>query len=103
MLELLVLGGLVGAVVLLPLMLVGLVLRLAFHIVLLPLEILGGLLGAGIIGMVLGLLGLVFLLIFGVLAAAGILVAIGPLLVVALLLWLVLRRRGDRGPAAVRH
>jgi hypothetical protein len=101
MLGLLVIGGLVLGVVLLPLILLGWALRMVFHIVLFPFGILGALFGLGIAGLVLTLVGVVLFVVFGLIAATGALLVFGPLLLVALLLWLVLRnrRRGSRPPA----
>ncbi len=98
MLTLMFVVGLIAALVVLPLILLGALLRLAFHIVLLPFGILGGLLGLGIAGIVLSVVGIVLFAVFGLIAAAGLLVFFGPLILVALILWAVLRHR--RRPTA---
>jgi hypothetical protein len=87
MFGLLFLGGLVAAALVLPLLMIGLVLKLVFRLVFLPFQILGGLLGVGIVGLVLTVLGLAFGAVLGSLTLVGLLFAAFPLLALALLIW----------------
>lgn len=69
--------------------------------------VIGGLIaalfGLGIVGLVLSTVGVVLFLVFGIMALAGIAVLFGPLLLVALAIWAILRirRRGNHPPATV--
>jgi hypothetical protein len=101
MLGLLVIGGLVASLVLLPLIVLGWVLRVVFHIILFPFGMLGALVGLGIAGLVLTLVGVVLFVAFGLVAATGALAIFGPLILAALVLWLILRpRRRKSHPTA---
>jgi len=91
MLELLFLVGLVGAIVLFPLLLIGLVLKLVFRLILIPFEILGALIGAGIVGLVLVVLGIVFGVVLGGLTLAGLFLSVLPLALVGLAVWVLVR------------
>lgn len=97
MFELFFLIALIGAVVILPLVLVGLVLKLLFHLVILPFQLLGAVIGLGVTGLVLGLLAIVFGSVIGLITLAGALVAGIPILVVGLIAWGLIRLiRRDR-------
>ncbi len=91
MFELLVLLGLIGAVVVLPLLLVGLALRIVFHLVLWPLGLVGALLGLTIAVLVLAPLALVAALLLGAVTLAGALCAGLPLLLLGLLVYGLVR------------
>ncbi len=98
MFEALFVIGLVGLVLALPLMLVGLVVKLAFKIILLPLHLLGALIGVGVVGLVLVALGIAFGAVVGALALTGLLFSLGPLLVLGLVIWVLFRvLRGGKG------
>jgi hypothetical protein len=96
MFGLLFLGGLIAAVVALPLFLIGVVLRLVFRLVFLPFHILGALLGLGVIGLVLTVLGIAFGVVLGSLTLVGLLTAGFPVILVGLLIWGLIRLL--RGP-----
>jgi hypothetical protein len=100
MFGLLFLGGLIAAVVALPLFLIGVVLRLVFHLVFLPFHILGALLGLGVIGLVLTVLGVAFGVVLGSLTLVGLLTAGLPVILVGLAIWGLIRLL--RGPKRTR-
>jgi hypothetical protein len=97
------LGGLIAAVVALPLLLIGLVLRVVFRLVFLPFHILGALLGVGILGLILTVLGLAFGLVVGSLALVPLLVGALPVLLLGLAIWGLVRllRGGRRHPQSM--
>jgi hypothetical protein len=102
MFELLFVMALIGAVILLPLVVIGLVLRLLFDIVILPFQILGAVIGLSVTGLVLGAIALVLAGVLGLITLVGVAVAGLPLLVFGLLIWGLVRllRREKRTPHA---
>jgi hypothetical protein len=99
MLGLLSIFGLLGTILILPILLIGLVLRIAFRIVLLPFEILGALFGIAIVGIVLLALGLGFTAVLGAVTLGGVLLSLAPLALFAIVIWALFRiLRGRRGP-----
>jgi hypothetical protein len=91
MLELLFLVALAGAVILLPLVVIGLVLRLVFHLVLLPFKLLGAIIGLGVTGLVFAVLAVVLALVIGTLTLVGAIVAGAPILLLAGIIWGLVR------------
>jgi hypothetical protein len=87
MLGALLLIGLVGAVLALPLLLVGFVLKLVFRIILIPFEILGAILTVGVLGLAFLVLGLSFGAVIGAVTLVGCLVAAVPVLILGLAIW----------------
>ncbi len=94
--------GLAALLLAFPLMLVGLVLRVAFKILFLPFEILGALIGIGILGIVLIVLGIAFGAVIGAVTLAGLAVAGMPVILAALAVWILFRllRGKKHTPAA---
>jgi flagellar biogenesis protein FliO len=89
--ELMFVLGALGALIVLPLIIVGLVLKLVLRIVFFPIEILAGVLGLVVAGLVLGALGLAAGVLVGALSLAGILTLAVPIGVIGLAVWLVVR------------
>lgn len=109
--EVLVLILIVGAVILVPLLVLGALLKLAVAVILLPFKIIGALLKGvvGIIGGLLGALGALVGLVFGGLGLLlGLLVMVGvfvilplmPLLLLGLIVWLALKAASPAPRAA---
>ena len=100
MFELLFGLGILGAIILLPLLLVAGLLRLIFHIVMIPLHLAGALIGIVVGGVALAVVSLVIAVVVGTLTLAGAVTFLGPLAVLALVvggaIWLVARLAGRR-------
>lgn len=94
---------LAAGLLVLPVLIVGLLLRLAFNLLLFPFHLLAGIIGLGVAGLVLGVIALVGGLIVGALTLLGGLVSMLPILLVAALLWSLyrlLRGHGRSGTPA---
>jgi hypothetical protein len=91
MLEVLFLLALVGAVIILPVVVIGLVLRLLFHVILLPFKLLGVIIGLGAAGIAFAVVAVVLGLVVGALTLVGALVAGAPILLFGGLIWGLVR------------
>ena len=103
MFGLLALLALLGGLLVLPVLIVGLVLRLVFRLVLFPFHLLGAVIGLGVAGLVLGVIAFAGALVVGALTLVGALFSLAPILLVALLIWTLvklLRGRRQSGTAA---
>jgi membrane-anchored protein YejM (alkaline phosphatase superfamily) len=80
---------------------VGIVLRLVFSIVLLPFRLLGAIIGLGVAGLVFAVLAVVLALIIGTLTLVGAVVAGAPILLLAGIIWGLVRllRRDKKATA----
>ncbi len=97
MFGLLITIGILGALLILPLLLIGGLLRLVLHIAVFPFHLLGAVLGLGIAGVVLAVIGIVIAVVLGAITLVGAIVFGGPVLLAVLVIWALLRLlRGER-------
>ncbi len=82
---------LIGGILVLPLLVIGGLLRLVFHVAIFPFQLLGAILGLGIAGLVLGVVALVVGLVMGAIGLVGAIFFAPPILLAVLVVWALIR------------